>query len=182
MLIFIRLMATVLSAPLAATMLSSVLWAWKWLVVSLISTPSVSDSHSQTLEANSGWSVHSSADSGAAQRYLTEFVFGLFKARYSALYLSGVAEELLSEPDRSGVLEVGASGLDDWHKLVRLSVEVGLEFFQSGDEFVVYRLERGDMDGGRDDGRLRTGRYSRDRWDGRECESLSYRPDSQSPC
>ena len=53
--IFIRLTATVLSAPLHSTTPSSEDWAWKWLSVSITGTPSMADSLAQTAPAKSGW-------------------------------------------------------------------------------------------------------------------------------
>src|SRR5437764_8460658 len=52
--IFMRLTANVLSEPLASTMLSRVLCAWKWLLVSRTVTPVISESIWQTRAGNAG--------------------------------------------------------------------------------------------------------------------------------
>src|SRR5207237_1566758 len=52
--IFMRLTANVLSEPLASTMLSRVLCAWKWLLVSRTVTPFISERSWQTRAENSG--------------------------------------------------------------------------------------------------------------------------------
>jgi hypothetical protein len=52
---FMTLTATVFRAPLAKTVPSTALCAWKWFSVSRTSTPKRSLSLSQTLFANSGW-------------------------------------------------------------------------------------------------------------------------------
>ena len=51
--ILCRLMAMVLSSPLASTRPSRVAWAWKWLAVSLISTPETSETILQARSENS---------------------------------------------------------------------------------------------------------------------------------
>ena len=53
--IFMRLTASALSEPLASTMLSRVLCAWKWLLVSRTVTPFISERSWQTRAENSGW-------------------------------------------------------------------------------------------------------------------------------
>ena len=68
--IFIRLTAMVRSAPLAATASSSVLCAWKWLVVSRTAMPVASASAADHHAGERVGAIDAGADRRAAQRQL----------------------------------------------------------------------------------------------------------------
>jgi hypothetical protein len=78
--------------------------------------------------------VDAGADGSAAERNLGELGAGVLQTRKAALYLAGVAAELLAQPDGGGVLQVGAAGLDDGPELVRLGVERPPELLEGGGE------------------------------------------------
>ena len=118
--IFMRLTATVLSAPLAKTAPSMALWAWKWFSVSRTSTPKRALSFSETLARELGVGVDAGADGRAAEGDLGEVCSAPSCTRsYAAFDLARVAGELLAEPDRGGILQVRPAGLDDVVELAR---------------------------------------------------------------
>ena len=133
--IFMRLTATVFRAPLAKTVPSIALWAWKWFSVSRTSTPKRSPSFWHTLWRELGVGVDAGADGRAAQGHLGEVLAGLLYALDAALDLARVAEELLAQPDRGGVLEVRPAGLDDVVELAGTSPpERRLQLLQRGQQ------------------------------------------------
>ena len=121
------------SAPLAATTASSVDCALKWLSVSRSGMPRSAASSAITCAGNSGWvptpvptAVPPSGSSASARDRL-------LAAAPRSLHLARVAEELLTEPDRRRVLQVGAAGLDHRPQLVGLAPQRRLQDSQAGD-------------------------------------------------
>jgi hypothetical protein len=97
-----------------------------------------------------GVGVDAGADRRAAEGYLGKVRLGFLDPLYAALYLAGVAPELLAEADGGGVLEVGAAGLDDVVELDGLLFEGRLELFEGRKEVPFDGDEGREVDGGRD--------------------------------
>ncbi|KAI3478944.1 hypothetical protein L1887_59065 [Cichorium endivia] len=98
------------------------------------------------VKANVG--VEAGADGGAALGELREARQDGLDAEDGVVDLLDVAGELLAEGERRGVLEVGASDLDDVVELGALLVEGGAEVLEGGDEVVGDLGDRGDVHGG----------------------------------
>ena len=94
--------------------------------------------------------VDPGADGGAAEGQLAELVEGLGGAAPGALDLPGPPQELLTEPDRGGVLEVGAAGLDDRPELLAPRPQRGLQGGERGEEIAGEHHRGGHVNGGRD--------------------------------
>ena len=95
--------------------------------------------------------VDAGADSRAAERNARELIDGRSRSPHRFLDLPGVALELLPEPDRGGVLEVRASGLDHRPELLALGFERLVQPLQRRDELILDRHRRGKLDRGRND-------------------------------
>ena len=72
--------------------------------------------------------VHACPYRSASEGDFGKLLFGAFNPCYPTFDLTGVADKLLSKPDRRGVLEVGPSCLQDWHELLALLLEFRLKF------------------------------------------------------
>ena len=77
--------------------------------------------------ANDGWAVDPGPDGRAAERHAEELGLRRAGSPDRRLDLAGIALELLAEPDRRRVLEVGPTGLDDRVELDRLRGERRVE-------------------------------------------------------
>jgi hypothetical protein len=95
--------------------------------------------------------VETGADRGASERQARQLVDRGTRPAYRFLHLARVAAELLAEPDRGRVLEVGATGLDDRPELFALDLERALQALERGDQLVLDRRGSRDLDRGRDD-------------------------------
>ncbi len=98
-----------------------------------------------------GGGVQPGPDRRAAERHLAEGVHGAPGALDPVPDLGGVPAEFLAEPDRRGVLEMGATDLEHVIELGGLGSQRALEMLEAGDQFVLDRLDGGEMDRGRDD-------------------------------
>ena len=67
--------------------------------------------------------VDAGADGSAAEGDFTQLLLRRLRALYAALDLAGVTDELLAEPDRGGVLQMRAAGLDDAPELFGLLLQ-----------------------------------------------------------
>src|ERR1700682_2200724 len=94
--------------------------------------------------------VDARADRRPAESNPGELVDGDARAADRLLHLSGVALELLPEPDRSRVLEVCAAGLDHRPELLALRLERFVQTLQGWNELVVDRHRGRELDGSRD--------------------------------
>ena len=89
------------------------------------------------------------AHRSAAQRNLGQRLLNPAQPLDTVVRLAGKAQELLAQPDGSGVLKVGAAGLDHRPKLVGLLGQFRLELFQRRNQVPVNGYQRRQVDGGR---------------------------------
>ncbi len=94
--------------------------------------------------------VDAGADGGAADGEFGEGVEGAVEAFFAVAELGGVAGELLAEADGRGVLEVGASDLDDGVPGLGVGFELGGHGVERGEEVVADGQGRGEVHGGRE--------------------------------
>ena len=85
------------------------------------------------------------------QRQLGELLRGVPEALDAARHLRGVAAELLPQPHRGGVHQVGAPRLEHAVEGLRLVREQRPQVLQRRDQLLLDGGARGDVDGGRDD-------------------------------
>ena len=89
-------------------------------------------------------------DSGAPERHRQQLGLGGEGASHGLLDLTCVAPELLAEPDRGRVLQVGATGLDDRPELVGLGRERGLQLDEGRQQRLFDGHRRGELQCRRD--------------------------------
>ena len=94
--------------------------------------------------------AHAGAHGGATQRKFDQGTQRLAATAAAALDLARVAEELLAEADRGGVLQVGPAGFHDGPELIRLGAQRILERLQRRDQMALDVHGSGHLDGGRD--------------------------------
>ena len=135
--IFMRLTAMVLSAPLVSTMASSELCAWKWFVVSLTGTPDQFGEYLTHPARELGVDVDAGTHRCAADGEFGKVRDGALKPLDTTLDLSGIADELLAQPNGCRVLEMRPTGLDHRHELITLVLQCGFEVGHRGEEAVV---------------------------------------------
>ena len=80
------------------------LWAWKWLDVSLTVTPVISEMIRQALCGKFRVRVDAGAHSCAPQGHLGQLLLGVGYPNQAEFDLAGVSRELLAKSDGSGVL------------------------------------------------------------------------------
>lgn len=78
--------------------------------------------------------VETGADGGSSLGKVSESGENVLDSLNAVLHLGGVAGELLSESERSGVLQMGSANLDDVVKLLGLGVQRLLEQLELGDQ------------------------------------------------
>ena len=81
--------------------------------------------------------VDARADRGPAERHEEQLGLGGSRPPERFLDLAGVAAELLAEPDRRRVLQVGPARLDDRPELLLLGHERGVEALEGGQQLVL---------------------------------------------
>jgi len=87
--------------------------------------------------SESGESVQAGSDSGASLSNLVDVLESLLNSFVVVLQLMDVGGELLTESERSGILSVSATNLDDVCELVPLGSELVSESLQLGQESLV---------------------------------------------
>src|SRR5689334_3226582 len=92
--------------------------------------------------------VDASADGGATERQFAEICFQLLKTLNTVLNLAGVTAELLTQPNRRGVLQMRAADFEDAVECLGLRLQRGMQLVQRRDEFVRDGVQRGEMNGG----------------------------------
>ncbi len=90
------------------------------------------------------------ADSRAAQGDLRQFALSMAHACDAALNLACVTKKFLAQPDRRGILQVGAAGLDDRHELVGLLLQRLLQTLQHRYQVMLDADQRREVDSCRD--------------------------------
>ena len=94
-------------------------------------------------------SVHSGAHRRAAQGHLRQRLLRPLHPLYAATGLSRIAQEFLPKPDGRGVLQVGAAGFYDRPEFLGLLLKLLGQVFKSGDQVLLDRQQRRQMDRGR---------------------------------
>ena len=100
--------------------------------------------------------VDAGADGGASQGHFGQCLLRPLHPLDAVAGLSGVAQELLPQPHRGGVLQVGAAGLDDGPEFLGLALQFGRQCFKSGNQVFLDGEQRSQVNGRGDDvvGRL----------------------------
>ena len=86
------------------------------------------------------------SDRSTAQRQFFDRPQGAQDARLATLDLAGVTGKLLPQPDRRRVHEVRAANLDDLPKLPRLVAQGLLQLLEGGDQVILQRFRRRNVD------------------------------------
>ena len=148
--IFQRPSAIVRSAPWAAMTASSAAWAWKWLAASRTCQTGQRGEADAGPERVLGMGVDPGPDGGSAERHGEQFLLGGTGSPDRFLDLARVAAELLAEPDRRRVLEVGPAGLDDRPELLGLGGERRVEPLEGRDQLLLDRHRGRELERRRD--------------------------------
>ena len=121
--IFIRLAATVFSAPCANTSASAAAITSNLFGAVTNGRPVSLPIAAATFTANSRMRVQPRADRGAAERELVQMRQRRFDVAHALVELRDVARKLLAERERRRVLQVRAADLHDVVERLRLLVE-----------------------------------------------------------